>query len=483
VSAKTGIPHDCGVEEQFLGAGMLPGAHWDDAAALVTAGDFYDPVNGHVFTAINAVRAGGDDPDAALVTDRLRRAGVDGLLGDRPGDKLVALLSGAPSRSTAPKLASIIAEHAARRRIQAAALELAEAAADQTKTLKAVTESVRALSEIPTGPTDGQTGAGPSASGLLRLGDLRGRALNPTQLDQLPAPVPLIDGILYLDTINALFGKPGVGKSFVTGDMALSVATGTWWLGHEVQRRPVIYIAAEGSAGLSQRKKAWEVARNVRADTALIVWLPLAVNLLDPEWIEGVALYTAELAAGFVIIDTASRSMPGGDEGARDMNRFVEALDQIRSTSGACVLAVHHDTKAGDGTLRGHSAFEGAVNTAIMATADGRSITLKNTKQKDAAEFEPIRLYLKPVAESCAVYCQTTLPSPDELTESEAAVLDALGSLAGSDGLSRSTLIRNIDIPERSIHRAVTALVNRGLVVNVATENRPKYVLRVEAAA
>jgi hypothetical protein len=360
-------------------------------------------------------------------------------------------------------------------------------AADHLGAGRAVTDFVPIdLAAAPTVTDDDGRAAddrseAPSTGGALRLDQLRARALNPTQLDQLPAPKPIIDGILYLDTINALFGKPGVGKSFVSTDWALSAATGTWWLGHEVTACPVIYVAAEGSAGLGQRKRAWEEARNVRVDGAPIVWLPLAVNLLDPEWIEGLALYAKELGARLVIIDTASRSMPGGDEGARDMNRFVEAMDQIRHASGACVLAVHHDTKAGDGTLRGHSSLEGAVNTTIMATADGRSITLKNTKQKDAVEFEPIRLYLRPVGESCAVYCQNSLPNPDELTESEAAILEALGSAAGSDGLSAVTLIKIAGLADRSGYRAIKALVARGAALNVGTDQRPRYTAHREA--
>lgn len=342
---------------------------------------------------------------------------------------------------------------------------------------------VRGAPTNGTKPHDDEEPPPPSCGAGQRLQDLRAAALTPSQLDQLEPPQPIIEGVLYLDTINALYGKPGVGKSFVALDWALSVATGTWWLGRRIEQCPVIYIAAEGSAGLSQRKKAWEKARSVIAGDGWIVWLPLAVNLLDPEWIEGMALYAEERDAGLVVIDTASRAMPGGDEGARDMNRFVEAMDRIRQTSRACVLAVHHDTKAGDGTLRGHSSFEGAVNTAIMAQADGRSITLKNSKQKDAAEFDPIRLHLKPVEESCAVYCQSSLPSPDELTESEAAVIEALGSAAGSDGFSSATLIRVSGLPERSGYRAIKNLVGRGVVLNVGTEQRPRYVAKNDTVA
>jgi hypothetical protein len=48
-------------------------------------------------------------------------------------------------------------------------------------------------------------------------------------LRNLPAPEWLIEGILGLNTLAVVYGQAGKGKSFVTLDMALSVATGGPW--------------------------------------------------------------------------------------------------------------------------------------------------------------------------------------------------------------------------------------------------------------
>src|ERR687883_1735228 len=62
-----------------------------------------------------------------------------------------------------------------------------------------------------------------------------------------------------------LAGPEGTFKSFVALDLALSVAGGRPWQEHPVHQGPVVYISAEGSAGLRNRLEAWEAARQTTA--------------------------------------------------------------------------------------------------------------------------------------------------------------------------------------------------------------------------
>jgi RecA/RadA recombinase len=61
--------------------------------------------------------------------------------------------------------------------------------------------------------------------------------------------------------VAAIYGKPGAFKSFLAMHLALCVAVGRPWAGRAVTKAPVIYIGAEGAAGLRKRKagyvKAW----------------------------------------------------------------------------------------------------------------------------------------------------------------------------------------------------------------------------------
>src|SRR6478752_644137 len=84
----------------------------------------------------------------------------------------------------------------------------------------------------------------------------------------LPAPTWLVDGIIPRGSMTAIYGKPETFKSFVALDIALSVATSQPWHGREVEGGSVIYVAAEGGAGMSKRARAWFNHHDVHPNTA-----------------------------------------------------------------------------------------------------------------------------------------------------------------------------------------------------------------------
>ncbi len=71
----------------------------------------------------------------------------------------------------------------------------------------------------------------------------------------------LIKRVLPRRGLAVIFGKPKSFKSFIAKHMALCVSIGREWAGRRVHKAPVVYIAAEGAAGLRKRKagyvKAW----------------------------------------------------------------------------------------------------------------------------------------------------------------------------------------------------------------------------------
>src|SRR5439155_20954414 len=99
------------------------------------------------------------------------------------------------------------------------------------------------------------------------------------EVDKLPPPEWLIEGILPADGLAVLYGPPAIGKSFLALDWAFSVQLGHAWLGHQVKRGTVVYVYGEGGAALGQRKDAWKVAHQVQGRVG-VGFLPHAVNLL-----------------------------------------------------------------------------------------------------------------------------------------------------------------------------------------------------------
>jgi RecA-family ATPase len=66
------------------------------------------------------------------------------------------------------------------------------------------------------------------------------------ELNDLPEPSWLIEGILAANAVVVLYGASAIGKTFVALSMALSVAAGHPWCGKPTKSGSVLYVAAEG---------------------------------------------------------------------------------------------------------------------------------------------------------------------------------------------------------------------------------------------
>ncbi len=350
-------------------------------------------------------------------------------------------------------------------------------------------EAVAAAS-VPVGdepvwvPVEERGKADEADTAALRAEQLRALVLTPARLAALPPPSPLIAGYLTRGSLAATYGRPGTAKSFVAISMALAVVTGTPWFGHAVHRGPVLYVAGEGTSGLAQRQRAWQDACEVD-DLGGMFWLPCAVNLLHQDWSRGLAELAADLGVVLVIIDTLARSMVGGDENkSGDMAQAIEAADVIRRQSGATVDLIHHTPKDGE-TLRGHSALEGAVDTAILIKRSETIFTLTTEKQKDIPQADPLIFELEPRLGSCVPYFNTAnlnTANPFGLVGLELSLRDVIGSNAGSDGLPATRLQSLSGIPERSFYRVLKNLDRRGVIRNVGTGGRPRWVLAYDGS-
>lgn len=206
----------------------------------------------------------------------------------------------------------------------------------------------------------------------------------------------LIDRHIPQGSFGFLYGEPGAGKSFLALSMALSVAYELPdWHGERVKLRHggrVVYIAAEGSAGLIQRATAWEARQLLPigrvADFRVII---RPANLHDPN--DAVEVIAEIRALGWdkcdlVVIDTLSRSIPGADENAqKDTSKFVKICDAIRAELDCAALVVHHASKSKD-SMRGSTVLAGAADFVLRAEKlpGGGAVKLTCEKQKDAAD-------------------------------------------------------------------------------------------------
>lgn len=291
--------------------------------------------------------------------------------------------------------------------------------------------------------------------------ELRGKLLTVAGLRDIPPPVPLVEGYLYRDSLAWLGGKPGHGKSFLAVDLACCIATGTAWHDHEVTAGKVLYLIAEGVSGLSRRIDAWALAHGRQVER--VVFLPVPVQLLTRVDVAAFARLLAELAPDLIILDTQARVTVGGEENSsKDMGRFIDALEHLRQRSGACVLTVHHEARAGE-NLRGSTALEGAATTIMRATKDGQLIQVTNPKQKDGPEQPSITLALTTIGDS-VILSHEAAGIASFTTESELAVLAVLRDSFGTRGATKTELKEAVNLPKSTYYRSINELVTKGLV-------------------
>ena len=197
---------------------------------------------------------------------------------------------------------------------------------------------------------------------------------------------------LVRNSTAVLYGPSGSRKTFMALDIGLHVAAGArHWHGVPITNdgHPVLYIAAEGSAGLANRVLAWATEHPDLwpAASERFIALPAALDFVRGhdaveviKAVEGVLT----LPPCLITVDTVARVMPGSDENApADMSMLVRNADVLRAATGACVLLIHHPGKDVSRGARGHSSLKAALETEIEVVADGGVSTATVMKQRD----------------------------------------------------------------------------------------------------
>jgi hypothetical protein len=202
----------------------------------------------------------------------------------------------------------------------------------------------------------------------------------------------LIENFLPQAGFVVLYGKPGSFKSFIAMSMATFIAAGRDWTGRRVKAGPVLYIAAEGQAGLGLRREA--IIKTFDLPNSLpLGFVRTQVDLCsrNAETDQIVALIGETLPDPvLIVIDTLSRALAGGDENSpRDMGGFIVNVGKLMAETGAAVFAIHHCGKDEARGMRGHSSLLGAVDTEmeiIRPSQENLAATVTITKQKDGED-------------------------------------------------------------------------------------------------
>lgn len=225
------------------------------------------------------------------------------------------------------------------------------------------------------------------------------RVLTIDELATLKPPEWRIDGIFPVYGSSTIYGAFESFKTFAALDMLLPLAVGMPWLGREVKKTSVLYIAGEGQHGLAQRILGWCEARNEGRRPAGFRVLPEAVAIPVAGSLDKLLRTIDALPEppGVVVLDTITRMSGGGSlNDEKDMQQYVMAMDRLRLHTGGHVMNVGHSGKDREKGLLGSTVLPAAMETIICVERKGDRLTLINSnpkgKQKDGPNFDDIRL-------------------------------------------------------------------------------------------
>lgn len=303
----------------------------------------------------------------------------------------------------------------------------------------------------------------------------------------------IIDEIIPQGELAVIFGAPGCGKSFMALDMAMCIAMGREWNRNRTTQGRVVYIAAEGAHGFKKRTMAYLQHHSLFQEI-----IPLDIIADSPNFLKDIdALKIVEsINKGskptVIIVDTLSRTMPGGNENSGEhMGHAIEQCKIIHQLTGAIVILIHHSGKDGDRGSRGWSGLLGALDTEIEVKKLPNGHVAKITKQKDGEDglewgfdLDVVQLgdnkFGKPIT-SCVYMPSNSIPIAEirerQIGLNEQRVLDVFKAMGSSyvplEDLITEAIKGLIQDPQKRdtrrqhIVRAISALHNKNKILVV----------------
>lgn len=326
-------PQNIEAEANLLGAALYNLAA---AEQPISAEDFAKPAHGHIWDAIQTVRARGEQPNPVTVADQISRDGLTEAIGGLT--YLTTIQGDAGPSSMAPSYARVVIEHANLRRLISCAGEIAELGYSTPADVGGATQHALELL------TDVTFRANPKTCELL----------SPTldeYLDATDAPHRwLVPGWLERMDRAVFVGDEGYGKSTLLRQIGFCASCGLhpWRPAETIDPISVLILDLENSP--DQLRRELRKLRHLHDGPSRmrVEARPGGLDLLqatDANWLE--ALIAANQPD--LIITGPTYKMMGGKADEERTGDLVRYLDRLRARHDFALLLEAHEGHATDG--------------------------------------------------------------------------------------------------------------------------------------
>lgn len=175
----------------------------------------------------------------------------------------------------------------------------------------------------------------------------------------------LVDGMVEAGATTVFYGFSGTIKTFMVLHMALCIVTGMPFFGRPVIKGSVVFVAGEGTRGITRRIRAWERQYRPLTDEERGSLIRLkegqrtaTMRVLDGEEpgeeLLELACRLEEVRPLAVIFDTISTTFGLREETNEQISLALRMLrGALIDPLGCSVIAVHHSGKDGSRGARG----------------------------------------------------------------------------------------------------------------------------------
>lgn len=267
-----------------------------------------------------------------------------------------------------------------------------------------------------------------------------------------------------------LVARPKIGKSWMALQAGIAVGSGGIFLGQQVQRTPVFYLALEDRPLRMLDRTGKQMAPTDTDITFEHKWPSLAT--------EGAGLLMAEIdrsSYGLVIVDTLQRVFTGLDmvrDGAKITAKMAE-LQEYCLDRHVAMLVVHHSRKGGSG---GDAIDDVLGATGIAGNADASWLISRQRGQRDATfyvtgrDIEERALSLDFDRE---LFCWQLLGDAGDVKQNtmQAEIIDAIKE-HGKKGATTTQIARWMGKHASHVSRELGELIRKGAVIRGDAEGR-----------
>lgn len=227
------------------------------------------------------------------------------------------------------------------------------------------------------------------------------------QLAEIEPPAMLVRRLIPERAVGFLNGRSGSYKSFVLVALAVGMATGRPILGHpefEVARPvKVLYVAAEGSAGVALRMRAYAHHHGI-TDAPNLTLYPRAINLTSEREVEDLAQVVANGGYEHVLVDTFRQATLGVNESDNsELSVVIGRMIALRDDHGTSTLFADHTGHAGERAVGGEAKWANSDFALMIKMPNGnraadqqRTLTVEKLKDLDTSGAWDLRLTAVP---------------------------------------------------------------------------------------